>query len=244
MRAAGTTFAPGAAVTRADLAYALVQSLGLQAQARSFDGTVTVGYEGTAVAIDDAGSIPDGMKGYVQLALDLQLLHAYFRLEQGPFDLKPTVKASFRPTQAVTRAEYAVVAGRYADAYLNGFAVPEAGGSSARTSGGTSETAPLAALATATDAQAGVPSDFTLGQNYPNPFNPATQIRFTLPDAAPVRLTVFDLLGREVRVLVDGEMAAGTHDVRFEAGTLASGTYLYRLETPAQTFTKQMVLMK
>ncbi|HMB92046.1 MAG TPA: S8 family peptidase, partial [Rhodothermales bacterium] len=92
---------------------------------------------------------------------------------------------------------------------------------------------------------AAVPTEVSLGSNYPNPFNPSTQIQFTLPADGPVRLAVYNLLGQRVRVLVDSaNLSAGTHQVTFEASDLASGTYLYRLETPRQTISRRMVLMK
>ncbi|MEZ4702672.1 MAG: T9SS type A sorting domain-containing protein [Rhodothermales bacterium] len=80
--------------------------------------------------------------------------------------------------------------------------------------------------------------------NYPNPFNPTTTIRFALAEAQPVKLRVFDAVGREVRVLIDGTVDAGAHEVEFNAGTLASGLYLYRLETRAGVQVRPMVLMK
>ncbi len=75
-----------------------------------------------------------------------------------------------------------------------------------------------------------VPGEFALEQNYPNPFNPATEISCQLPVAGMVNLTVFDLLGREVARLVDGRLEPGRHLVRFDAGRLASGVYVYRLK--------------
>ncbi|MDX1547965.1 MAG: thrombospondin type 3 repeat-containing protein [Rhodothermales bacterium] len=89
-----------------------------------------------------------------------------------------------------------------------------------------------------------VPEAFVLEPNYPNPFNPATTIRFGVPEAAFVRLVVYDVLGREVERLVDGRVEAGMHAVSFEAGSLPSGWYLYRLETPAGALTGSMLLMK
>jgi hypothetical protein len=89
------------------------------------------------------------------------------------------------------------------------------------------------------------PTKVSLGANYPNPFNPSTQIQFNLPADGPVRLAVYNLLGQRVRLLVDStNLNAGTHQVTFEASDLASGTYLYRLETPQQTISRRMVLMK
>ena len=89
-----------------------------------------------------------------------------------------------------------------------------------------------------------VPESFALEQNYPNPFNPSTAIHFALPELSRVRLTIYDMLGREVQRLVDGELGAGIHEVQFNATGLPSGTYLYRLETPQGSFSKRMVLLK
>ncbi|MBO6576418.1 MAG: T9SS type A sorting domain-containing protein [Rhodothermales bacterium] len=104
---------------------------------------------------------------------------------------------------------------------------------------------PIAASSTSTEGvTAEIPEGFNLQQNYPNPFNPTTSISFDLPEAAAVRLSVFDVLGREVAVLVDGKMNAGNHAVSFDAAGFQSGMYIYRLETAAHTLTKSMVLMK
>lgn len=89
-----------------------------------------------------------------------------------------------------------------------------------------------------------VPTVFTLAQNYPNPFNPSTVIHFTLPEAAHVRLSVFDMLGREVHTLVDGNLSAGQHQAMLRADDLPSGTYLYRMETVGFTSTRLMHLTK
>ena len=80
--------------------------------------------------------------------------------------------------------------------------------------------------------------------NYPNPFNPTTTIGYTLSQAEPVRIGVYDVLGREVKRLVNGEQAAGRHEVVFEAGTLPSGTYFYRIETPSGVQTRKLVLLR
>jgi FtsP/CotA-like multicopper oxidase with cupredoxin domain len=94
-------------------------------------------------------------------------------------------------------------------------------------------------------ATAGTPTaSFALEQNYPNPFNPSTTIRFSLPAATQVRLEVFDMLGRRVAKLVDGEKSAGAHEVSFNARRLSSGTYVYRLTAGKQTVTKRMYLLK
>jgi hypothetical protein len=94
------------------------------------------------------------------------------------------------------------------------------------------------------DEVAEVPTEFALHGNYPNPFNPSTSIRFDLPEASEVRLQVFDLLGREVATVLNKAMEAGQHAVTWEAGTLPSGVYLYRLEAGEFVETRRMVLLK
>ena len=89
-----------------------------------------------------------------------------------------------------------------------------------------------------------VPLFVELRPNYPNPFNPETVIPFALPEASHVTLTVYDLLGRAVQVLADGELAAGTHEVTFRASSLPTGVYLVRLETPDTVQTRRITLMK
>ncbi len=89
-----------------------------------------------------------------------------------------------------------------------------------------------------------VPVEPALLPNYPNPFNPITTIKFSIPAPAKVRLTIHDMLGRDVSVLIDGTITDGYHEVAFDAGTLASGMYLYRLETPAGVQVRPMTLLK
>ncbi|MCC6962396.1 MAG: DUF4397 domain-containing protein [candidate division Zixibacteria bacterium] len=89
-----------------------------------------------------------------------------------------------------------------------------------------------------------LPSDFALNQNYPNPFNPTTTISFALPNAAPVTLTVYNVIGQEVARLVDGPLPAGPHQVTFDAANMASGIYFYRLQTDGFSEQRKMVLMK
>jgi serine protease AprX len=110
-------FRPSDSVTRVSLAYSLVQSMALQSEARAFNGALTAFYDGKRIAIDDVASIPASLRGYVQLALDRGLINARFAVTQGPYDLQPTLHAYFDPTKTVTRAAFAVAAGRYQAAY-------------------------------------------------------------------------------------------------------------------------------
>ena len=89
-----------------------------------------------------------------------------------------------------------------------------------------------------------LPTEVELSQNYPNPFNPQTTIDYALPQAGDVSLVVYDMLGREVDVLLDGPQAAGRHTVRFGANHLPNGTYVYRLVAGDKTITRTMVLVK
>lgn len=89
-----------------------------------------------------------------------------------------------------------------------------------------------------------VATTFELEQNYPNPFNPTTEISFQLAQAAPTRLTIYDALGREVRVLVKGKLQAGNHHYSFDATHLNSGIYFYQLTSGKKTQTRKMMLIK
>jgi len=89
-----------------------------------------------------------------------------------------------------------------------------------------------------------VPHVFSLSQNYPDPFNPTTTINYSLPSDEKVRLAVYDILGNEVGVLVNGEHTAGSHQAAFSGANLASGIYFYKLESSGQTIIKKMILLK
>ncbi len=94
------------------------------------------------------------------------------------------------------------------------------------------------------DAASDVPHSLRLHQNYPNPFNPETRIVFDLPEPGAVSLTVYNVLGQEVAVLVDDPLAAGRHVVRFAAGHLPSGTYLYRIQAGSYQSAMTMALIR
>jgi parallel beta-helix repeat protein len=89
-----------------------------------------------------------------------------------------------------------------------------------------------------------LPNNISLLQNYPNPFNATTTIEFILPEASKVTITVYDLLGREVRTLTDGFRQAGSHSVKFDGTGLSSGLYFCRLQAGGLSETKRMLLLK
>ena len=90
----------------------------------------------------------------------------------------------------------------------------------------------------------GPPAEFALSQNYPNPFNPLTAIEFTLLRTGDASLIIYNLLGEEITRLVDGDMPAGNHRVIWDASSLASGIYFYRLQAGDFVQTRKMVLLK
>lgn len=95
----------------------------------------------------------------------------------------------------------------------------------------------------------GLPDEFALEQNYPNPFNPTTEIQFSLPVASRVNLTVFNLLGQQVKSVVNGNMEAGVHTVTWNGtnssgNQVSSGIYFYRIEAGDFNLTRKMMLLK
>ncbi len=98
---------------------------------------------------------------------------------------------------------------------------------------------------TSTEERETLPTVLALNQNYPNPFNPSTTISFALPEQSSVRLEVYDVIGRRVATLIQNEaMPAGRHSTSFDARSLASGVYIYRLVAGDVILTKRMLLIK
>ncbi len=89
-----------------------------------------------------------------------------------------------------------------------------------------------------------IPDAYVLNQNYPNPFNPSTTIRFALPNAGQTTLKVYNLLGQEMATLVNGVLPAGVHTATFNASTLSSGVYFFRIESGSFRAVKKMMLVK
>jgi hypothetical protein len=102
----------------------------------------------------------------------------------------------------------------------------------------------VGAIGARTELAEDLPTEFTLRQNYPNPFNPTTTIRYELPAAAHVEIVLFDVLGREVRRLVDADRKAGRYDVVVNAADLASGMYVYRIAAGDYRNLRKMMVVK
>jgi hypothetical protein len=98
--------------------------------------------------------------------------------------------------------------------------------------------------ATSVEDRETFPRRLSLEQNYPNPFSPSTTIAFVLPEAQSVRLEVYDLLGRRVARILDGALSAGAHQRVFDASSLSSGIYIYRLSAGAALLTRRMMVVK
>jgi hypothetical protein len=89
-----------------------------------------------------------------------------------------------------------------------------------------------------------IPTAFGLEQNYPNPFNPSTTIHYGLPNKTDAQLSVFNTLGQQVARLVNGDMEAGYHEVKFNGSGLSSGVYFYRLQAGSFVETRKLILVR
>lgn len=213
-------FSPTGTVSRASLAYSLVQALGQEAEALKRNGTApTVTLNGTPYLIEDAKDIPAGLEGYVSVALELNLINAFYNVTQGPYDLQPVVHATFKPKANVTRAEFAVIV--------------------TRTFNGWNE---LAAASTSAVQMAEAASTKAIA--YPNPFAETTTIQYSLENEGLVTVEVLDIMGKKIRTLVSETKRSGNHEVQFDGSTLPSGTYLYRINTNGKTATMKMVIAR
>jgi serine protease AprX len=215
-------FNPNGKVNRAELAYSLVQALGLQAYALERNGKApSVEYNGKSYPIEDAATIPAGFEGYVSVALELNMINAFFTATQGQYDLEPVLHASFKPLQDVTRADFAVIITRTHGLWNSG-------------------QQPLAAESTSNLA---ISEEGKL-VSYPNPFSELTTIRYAVEQDGLVTVEVFDILGKKVRTLVSESKTAGNHSVDFRAENLPAGTYIYKVEAGNKVYSNKMLLAK
>lgn len=99
-------------------------------------------------------------------------------------------------------------------------------------------------ISVSNEEEISVPTEVTLKQNYPNPFNPSTNISFILPKTGFITLKIFDVLGREIATIVNENLIAGPHTIRFDASNLSSGVYIYSLTSKDFTVKKRMTLIK
>ncbi len=112
---------------------------------------------------------------------------------------------------------------------------------------GSTEVGPPESIITSIDKEnelSGMPTAYALEQNYPNPFNPTTVIRFALPKQSDVKLSVYNVIGEKITELVNGDMAAGYHEVNFNATNFATGMYIYRISAGNFVSVKKMLLIK
>lgn len=213
-------FSPSGTVSRASLAYSLVQALGQEAEAIKRNGTApTVTLNGNTYPIEDAKDIPAGLEGYVSVALELNLINAFYAVTQGPNDLQPVLLATFKPKANVTRADFAVIV--------------------TRTFNGWNE---LAAASTSAMQIAEAAHTKTIA--YPNPFAETTTIQYSLENEGFVTMEVLDIMGKKIKTLVSDTKTSGNHEVKFDGSTLPSGTYLYRINTKGKTSTMKMVIAR
>ncbi|AYA38758.1 T9SS C-terminal target domain-containing protein [Hymenobacter oligotrophus] len=215
-------FAPASAVNRTSLAYSLVQSLGLEEAALARNGKpLTIAVDGKYIPVDDAAQIPAGLEGYVSVALELNLINAYYSVTQGPFDLTPTLHAAFKPAQAVTRGEFAVIVTR---TFTQWDAL----------------TQPAAAARSGAQPAATQPSEAAAA--YPNPFSGSTTISYTVAEAGYVTVEVYNVLGRKVRTLVSEAQQPGSHQVKFDASSLTRGSYVFKVKAGSKLTSKQLLV--
>jgi serine protease AprX len=217
-------FSPNGKVSRADIAYSLVQALGLQKFALERNGKApTVEVDGVKYTLTDAAAIPAGLEGYVSIALELNLINAYFSLTQGPYDLQPVLHASFKPLQDVTRADFAVIITR-THAQWN------------------AATQPMAASSATNATMVGIEENGTYA--YPNPFRGNATIVFNVTKDDFVNVEVYDIVGRKVDTLMSEGKKAGKHQVSFDARSLPAGTYIYKVSIGNSVYSNRMVIMQ
>ena len=223
------TFSPNTKVNRAEIAYSLVQALGFQEYALERNGQIpTITWQGETYPLQDADEIPAGLEGYVSLALDLNLINAYYSITQDDYALEPTIHVTFEPLKDVTRADFAVIITRTFDLW-------QTASQPLQTSASSTE-GPLLDLASLEEEESAYSS--------PNPFNSFTTITYPVALDGPVRVDIYDMFGKKIKTLVTEDKKAGTYSVQFNGHGFPAGTYIFRVESGNQVFTNQVVLKK
>jgi hypothetical protein len=136
------------------------------------------------------------------------------------------------------------LAERYGALVLSGFVDPAANNGGLPLSLDLFDAGPAVVVSVDEEDRPSTPETISLSQNFPNPFNPTTQIRYSLSGDMHVTIYIYNILGQLVKVLVDEFQRAGTHTVVFDAGTLSSGVYFYRLDAAGSVATKRMMYVK
>lgn len=216
-------FSPNGNINRAEIAYSLVQSLGLEEFAIQRNGqapTVTLG--GETYTLDDADEIPAGLEGYVSIALNLNLVDAFFAMKEGQTDPE-TLSASFRPLEDLTRANFAVIITRTSKLYNSG------------------EQGALGISEVDFAINGGESYSFS----YPNPFSSATTIEYVVKQDGLVKIVLYDMQGRQVKTLIQENLKSGIlHSIQLDGQNLPAGTYIYRVQSGNESFAKRVILIK
>jgi hypothetical protein len=196
--------------------------------------TVDIIARGVATLVDNAA--------YTDMTDYIPVPPASYILDVTPGDDNNTIVASFAADLSTLGGGTAVV---FASGFLNPAANqdgPAFGLYAVLTDGTVLTLSPVTSIERVDNFT--VPNIYSLEQNYPNPFNPSTRINFLLPESNNVILKIYDLNGREVATLVNGQMNAGKYEVIFDASDLASGVYFYRLTAGNFTSIKRMLLVR
>jgi len=218
----------GGASAMYDIATIKYNSLGSQQWAGRFNGTSGSQDEGKAISVDTASNVyVTGYSTNTTTAEDFETIK-YNSAGTQLWEMKYTNSGSAGSQDAAVSI--------FAD---NSGIVYSAGMSALDYA--VVKYAPLTGF---TNSNISTPNSFSLEQNFPNPFNPSTTIKYYIPENNNVRLTVYDVNGREVSVLNDGFKQKGGYEVSFNASNLSAGTYFYKLETAGFTDVKKMILVK
>jgi hypothetical protein len=163
---------------------------------------------------------------------DFQYFNVYRSTEQG-FDPSQT-----EPLAQVTKPSYEDMEAQEGETYYYKVSATDFNKNESDYS------AEVNATITDVKVEGGIPDEYALKQNYPNPFNPSTIIKYQLPEASNVKITVFDITGKEIATLVDKQMNAGYHYTVWNAHNISTGIYFYRMQTDNFVKVQKMILMK
>jgi serine protease AprX len=215
-------FSPNGKVNRAEIAYSLVQTLGLEEFAINLNGQIPVVTLGDKTyTLDDADEIPAGLEGYVSIALNLNLIDAFFTMKEGQSDPE-ILSARFRPMEDVTRAKFAVIITRTFALFTSG----------EEKTLGTSE------------VDLALSSGVNYPLSYPNPFSMTTTIEYFVKQDGLVKVVLYDMQGRQLQTLIQQNLKSGIHSIQFDGQNLTSGTYIYVVQSGNESFSKRIILKK